>query len=300
MAQKTVWLLFLGFLVFKVNFMDVFSASPIAPIPLWQGEAPGEPAIEGEEKDMTKPTDALVGGERVVRLGNVVRPTLTFYPAKNSDGTTVVIFPGGGYYILAMDLEGTEIAEWLNSVNINAIIVKYRVPARKGQERYFAPLQDAQRAMRIVRARAKEWQINPDRIGVLGFSAGAHLAAVLSAQSTNQVYEPRDEIDKIDCRPNFQILIYPAYLTDRKQNDEISPEVTVSKEIPPTFLVQTQDDSVRVETSVYYYLALKKVGVKAELHVFPSGGHGYGLRKGKRVAETWPELVRSWIKELEN
>lgn len=297
MKNIVTGLILAGFLFLNGNRMNVYSAT-IGPIELWEGNAPGEPAIEGEEKDTTKPTDALVGGKTVIRLGNVVKPTLTFYPAKESDGTTVVIFPGGGYYILAMDLEGTEIAEWLNSIGINAVLVKYRVPARKGQERYLAPLQDAQRAIRIVRAKAKEWEINPERIGVLGFSAGAHLCAVLSTQCTNQVYEPKDEIDKLSCRPNFQVLIYPAYLTDRKRNDEVCPEVAVSKETPPTFLVQTQDDSVRVETSIYYYLALKNAGVKAELHVFPSGGHGYGLRKGKRVAETWPELLKSWIKDL--
>lgn len=298
MKLKAILLLLVGLFFVEGNYMIAISATQVGPLPLWNGDAPGEPAIDGEEKDMTKSTDALVGGEKVIRLGNVVKPTLTFYPAKNSDGTTVVIFPGGGYHILAMDLEGTEVAQWFNSVGINAVLVKYRVPARKGQERYMAPLQDAQRAMRIVRSRAKEWGINPERTGVIGFSAGAHLCAVLSAQHANQVYEPKDEIDKLSCRPNFQILIYPAYLTDRKQNDEISPEVAVSNNTPPTFLLQTQDDSIRVENSVYYYLALKKAGVQAELHVFPSGGHGYGLRKGKRVAETWPELLKSWINQL--
>jgi len=290
--------LVMGLIFYEGNFMTAISAVQVSSLPLWNGDAPGEPAIQGEEMDITKPTDALVGGQKVIRLGNVVKPELTFYPAKNSDGTTVVIFPGGGYYILAMDLEGTEVAQWLNSIGINAVLVKYRVPARKGQERYLAPLQDAQRAMRIVRSKAKEWEINPNRIGVIGFSAGAHLCAVLSAQHTNQVYEPKDDIDKLNCRPDFQILIYPAYLTDKNKNDEISPEVVVSNNTPSTFLVQTQDDSIRVENSIYYYLALKRAGVKAELHVFPSGGHGYGLRKGKRVAETWPELVKSWINQL--
>ncbi len=287
--------------IIGVMFMCIgMNAETVGPIPLWKNGAPGEPAIEGEEKDTTKPTDATVGGKPVIRLGNVTNPTLTFYPAdKNTNGATVVIFPGGGYYILAMDLEGTEVAQWLNSIGINAVVVKYRVPTRKGQERYKAPLQDAQRAMRIVRGNAKKWGINPDRVGVLGFSAGAHLAAVLCANSSTPTYDISDEIDKIDCKPNFQVLVYPAYLTVKEKNDEIAPEVAVSSNTPPTFLVQTQDDPIRAETSVFYYLALKKARVKAELHIFPSGGHGYGLRSGKRVATTWPILVESWLKDMQ-
>lgn len=268
-------------------------------ISLFKDRAPGEPAIEGEEKDTTKATDAIVGGKPVIRLGNVTNPTLTFYPSeKNKDGVTVVIFPGGGYHILAMDLEGTEIAEWLNSIGVHAVVVKYRVPARKNQERYKAPLQDAQRALRIVRANSKQWGVNPERIGVLGFSAGAHLAAALCANYSTNSYAPVDDIDKLDCKPNFQVLIYPAYLTVKEKDDEIAPEVAVSSNTPPAFLVQTGDDPIRVQTSIYYYLALKKAGVKAELHVFPTGGHGYGLRQGKRVSTLWPQLLESWLKEL--
>ncbi|MGC8744342.1 MAG: alpha/beta hydrolase [Verrucomicrobiia bacterium] len=293
-----------GILIFLISliFMGInqcYGASTHNEIPLFKDGAPGEPAIEGEEKDTTKPTDAVVGGKPVIRLGNVTNPTLTFYPSeKNKDGLTVIIFPGGGYHILAMDLEGTEIAEWLNSIGVHAVIVKYRVPARKNQERYKAPLQDAQRAIRIVRANSKQWGVNPERIGALGFSAGAHLAATLCANYSTNSYTPVDDIDKLDCKPNFQVLIYPAYLTMKEKDDEIAPEVAVTSNTPPTFLVQTGDDPIRVQTSIYYYLALKKAGVKAELHVFPTGGHGYGLRQGKRVSTLWPQLLESWLKEL--
>ncbi|MGC8829754.1 MAG: alpha/beta hydrolase [Verrucomicrobiia bacterium] len=293
-----------GILIIFISliFMGVnLNYGAIAPkeIHLWKNNAPGEPAIDGEERDTTKPSDALVGGKPVIRLGNVTKPTLTFYPSdKNRDGETVVIFPGGGYHILAMDLEGTEIAAWLNSIGIHAAVVKYRVPARKNQERYKAPLQDAQRAIRIVRANAKEWGVNPERIGVLGFSAGAHLAATLCANASTNAYEAVDEIDKLNSKPNFQVLVYPAYLTIKDKDDTIAPEVAVSSNTPPTFLIQTQDDPIRVETSLFYYLALKKAGVKAELHIFPAGGHGYGLRQGKRTATLWPTLLESWLKEL--
>lgn len=287
-------------LIFMDANLNIIPGAEAKPsIQLWKNGAPGEPAVQGEEKDMTKPTDALVGGKPVIRLGNVTNPSLTFYPAeKNPDGTAVVIFPGGGYHILAMDLEGTEVAEWLNSIGVHAVVVKYRVPARKNQERYKAPLQDAQRAMRIVRANAKEWGINPQRIGVLGFSAGAHLCAALSANYSTPAYEAADGIDKLDCKPNFQILVYPAYLTIKDKDDAIAPEVAVTTNTPPTFLIQTQDDPIRVETSLFYYLALKRAGVKAELHIFPVGGHGYGLRKGSRAATLWTTLAESWMKEI--
>src|SRR5687767_12170191 len=199
-------------------------------IPLWPGTAPGEKAEIGPEQDTTKPKDNLVADRPVIRLGNVSKPGITIYPAANAakPGPAVVVFPGGGYHILAMDLEGTEVCEWLNSIGINAVLLKYRVPKRPGMERHKAALQDAQRSVGLVRSRAGELDIDPKQIGVLGFSAGGHLAAALSASASERIYALVDDADKTSCRPDFSILIYPAYLTLKDQNDKINPETAVS------------------------------------------------------------------------
>lgn len=270
------------------------------PMPLWPKAPPKETGGLGEEKDITDAKSGLVAGQRVIRLGNVSQPTLTFYPApadKNT-GATVVICPGGGYHILAMDLEGAEIAAWLNSIGVNAVLLKYRVPARKGRERWEAPLEDAQRALGLVRARAKEWGIDPKRVGVIGFSAGAHLCAVLCSKYNHRTYEPVDAADQESCRPDFAMLIYPAYLTLEKENNKLPPELNITQDTPPTLLIQTQDDVIRVECSVYYYLALKNAKVPAELHLYPTGGHGYGLRPTDKTVTTWPKRAEEWMKAM--
>ena len=276
------------------------AAAPAAPVVLWPQGAPGEIGDIGEENDTTKPNEGLVAKQRVIRLGNVSKPILTFYPApagKNS-GAAVVIFPGGGYQILAMDLEGTEIAEWLNSIGVNAVVVKYRVPARSGHPRHELPLQDAQRAFGLVRQHAAEWGLNPKRIGVTGFSAGAHLSAVLCSQYEKRTYPTVDEADAVSCRPDFALLIYPAYLTVPKEGDKIAPELTINSNTPPTFLVQTEDDGVRPETSLFYCLALKQAKVPVELHLYPSGGHGYGLRPTSQAVTTWPQRAEEFMRGL--
>ncbi|MDB6171856.1 MAG: Xylanase [Chthoniobacteraceae bacterium] len=273
--------------------------TPVA-FPLWTGDVPGEKGDIGEEIDTTKPTEGTVAGKRVIRLGNVSKPTVTIYPAPHDKdtGTAVLVCPGGGYNILAMDLEGTEVCEWLNSIGVTGVLLKYRVPARKGGERYAAPLQDVQRALGLVRSRAKEWNITADRIGVLGFSAGGHLAAALSNNYEERSYSPLDEADKVSCRPDFAVLIYPAYLTRKEEGDAISPELKITAKTPPTFLVQTEDDGVRVENSLYYYLALKKAKVSAELHAYPMGGHGYGLRATDKAVTKWPVAAQEWMRGL--
>ena len=193
----------------------------------------------------------------------------------------MLVFPGGGYNILALDLEGTEICEWLNTLGVTAVLVKYRVPARAGQPRYAAPLQDAQRAIGMVRQRAGELGLDVKRIGVLGFSAGGHLAAAASTNFGSRTYDAVDAADTVSCRPDFTVLIYPAYLTVKEQGDKVAPELKVTGDTPPTFLVQTEDDGVRVETSLFYYAALRNAKVPAEMHLYPTGGHGYGLRPRK-------------------
>lgn len=272
----------------------------IGPMPIWKGTAPGETADIGEEHDTTKDTDNLVAGRKLIRLGNVSSPTLTVYkPAKDRDtGAAVVVFPGGGYNILAMDLEGTEVCDWLNSIGVTGVLVKYRVPARKGQPRHLAPLQDAQRAVGLTRANAAEWGIDPKRVGVLGFSAGGHLAAAVSNNFTKRDYDRMDAADDVSCRPDFTVLIYPAYLAVKEQNNAIAPELHITGDTPPTFLVQTEDDPVRVENSIYYYVALKENKVPAEMHLYASGGHGYGLRATEKSVTSWPKQVETWMRSL--
>ena len=267
-------------------------------IALWPKEAPGEKGDIGEEHDTTDAKGGLVAGKRVIRIGNVSRPTITVYrpPQDKDTGATVVVCPGGGYSILALDLEGTEICDWLNSAGVTGVLLKYRVPARKGQERYQAPLQDAQRALSLVRSRAGEWGLDPKRIGIMGFSAGGHLSAAASNRFAQRAYEPVDATDEVSCRPDFALLIYPAYLSLKDQGDKIAPELTVTSNTPPTFLAQAEDDGVRVENSLFYYLALKNAHVPAEMHLYAQGGHGYGLRPAGKTITNWPRLAEEWMR----
>ena len=267
-------------------------------IALWPKGAPGEKGDIGAERDTTGANGALVAGRSVIRLGNVSVPTMTVYraPKAKDTGAAVLVFPVGGYSILAMDLEGTEICEWLNSIGVTAILVKYRVPARAGRLRWAAPLEDAQRALGMVRKRAGELGIDAARIGVLGFSAGGHLAAAASTNFERRSYEAVDEADAVSSRPDFCVLIYPAYLTVKEEGDRVAPELKIAKDTPPTFLVQAEDDGVRVETSIFYYAALRKAGVPAEMHLYPIGGHGYGLRPSGKLVTTWPARAEEWMR----
>lgn len=269
-------------------------------IRLWPGVAPGDTVVTEAEKDTTKPGDALVGGRPVIRLGHVYEPTITVFrpPAERDTGAAVLVFPGGGYHILAMDLEGTEVVEWLNSIGVTGVLLKYRVPARPGRARHAAALQDAQRALGWVRHRAPELGLDPGRIGVLGFSAGAHLAAALASNGSGRDYEVMDAADGVSCRPDFVLLIYPGYLASREDGWRVPSECEVTDKSPPFFLVQTQDDGVPVEGAVYYYLALKAAGIPAELHLYPTGGHGYGLRPSSHAVTSWPQRAEDWLRGL--
>jgi acetyl esterase/lipase len=265
---------------------------------LWPGDAPGEKAGLGEEREVTKPTDPLIAGRPVVRIGNVSVPTITLYraPADKATGTAVVVFPGGGYYILAFDLEGTEVCSWLNSVGVTAVLLKYRVPRREGRPPYAAPLEDAQRAVGLVRSHASEWGIDPHRIGTLGFSAGGHLSAALCANAGARTYPRVDAADDLSCRPDFQVLIYPAYIT--KETDECGDglETAVGAGTPPTFLAMTQDDPNNIENALGYAQELQAAKVPMELHVYPTGRHGYGLRPTADYVTTWPQRVADWMR----
>lgn len=268
-------------------------------IRLWPKGAPGEKADIGVEQDTTKPNEGLVAGKRVIRLGNVSEPTITIYrPAKNDSGCAVLVCPGGAYHILAMDLEGTEVCDWLNSIGVTGVLLKYRVPARQGDEQHIGPLQDAQRAMGLIRQHASEWGINPKRVGILGFSAGGHLSAVTSSQYEKRAYERIDDADQQSCRPDFTVLIYPAYLILKGEDSKLRPELNITANTPPTFILQTQDDGVGVGNSLGYAMALEKTKVPFELHIYPKGGHGYGLRRTDKPVTLWPRVAEAWMKQI--
>ncbi len=265
-------------------------------IPIWPQKPPGGGADLGPEVDKTTAKDGLVAGKPVMRLGNVSTPTLTLYsPSGKNSGAAVVVFPGGAYRILAIDLEGTEVCDWLNSAGITCVLLKYRVPDSGPYPKSPAALQDAQRAVGIVRSHADEWHIDPHRIGVLGFSAGGHLVAALSTHFDQRLYDPVDSADKLSCRPDFAVIIYPGYLALSEQNFAPNAEIHVTEKTPPTILVQTEDDPVHVENSTVYFIALKNAKVPAEMHLYAEGGHGYGLRRTALPVTTWPQTVETWL-----
>ena len=266
---------------------------------LWPGEAPGEVKELPPESDMTKPDDKLVAGRRLIKLANVSRPQITIYKPKPEldTGTSVVIAPGGGHHILAYDLEGTEVAEWFNSIGVTGIVLKYRVPghARDPDKKWLAAAQDGQRAMSLVRGRAKELGIDPHKIGIVGFSAGGTPAKYTSL-TTNRFYEPVDEFDTVSFRPDFVAPIYSGGVPE---------EVQITKTCPPFFMVIAHDDDnlakdrYRSIEMAELYIALKTAGVSAELHIYESGGHGYGLRKTEQPVTTWPDRMKEWMRQLE-
>ena len=266
-------------------------------MPIWPGVAPGAPTNLPPEADLTTPKDGTPGGRSVVRIGNVVTPTITLYKAKDASGPrpAVVVFPGGGYKILAIDLEGTEVCDWLNSAGATCVLLKYRVPDTGPYPKSSAALQDAQRAVRLVRQHAVEWGIDPNRVGVLGFSAGGHLSAAISNLYDKQLYDPIDDADKLSCRPDFSVVVYPGYLALSEQNFAPNPEIHPTANTPPTFVVQAEDDPVHVENAVVYYMQLKNAKVPAELQVYAQGGHGYGLRRTALPVTTWPVEVEKWL-----
>lgn len=265
-------------------------------LPLWSGSAPGTSGSQQPEVDMTTPKDNLIAGKPLIRLGNVSTPTVTVYAPKNhNSGAAIVVFPGGGYQILAIDLEGTEVCDWLNSAGVTCLLVKYRVPNTGPYPKSQAALQDAQRTLGLAREHSAEWHIDPHRIGVLGFSAGGHLAAALSTHYTQRLYDPVDAADKLSCRPDFAVVIYPGYLALAEQGMAPNPDIQPTADTPPTFLLQAEDDPVHVENAVVYFMALKHAKVAAELHIYAEGGHGYGLRRTALPITTWPGLVETWL-----
>jgi acetyl esterase/lipase len=267
-------------------------------VPIWPGAAPDAQPTPGPEYAET--STGIVGGKTMVVVHNVSVPTMTVYsPMGTNTGVAMVVFPGGGYQILAMDLEGTEICDWLTSKGITAILLKYRVPLKKA-EPYSEPsplaLEDAQRTLGLVRFHAAEWHIDPHKIGVIGFSAGGHLVAATSTHFDKRLYPIIDAADKVSCRPDFAVACYPGHLYDEDHYLKLNPNVPVTTNTPPTFIVQAEDDHVDgVEQALTYYIALKNAGVPVEMHLYAQGGHGFGLRPTKLPITGWPHLVEAWL-----
>ena len=274
-------------------------------VPIWPGAVPDARPAAGPEDDTTMVTDSLVAGRPWVQVGHVSRPTMTVYAAKEKNtGAAVVVFPGGGYQILAIDLEGTEVCDWLTSKGITCVLLKYRVPG-EGLHPKSGPypdspmaLEDAQRTVGLVRFHAAEWHIDPHKVGVLGFSAGGHMVAAMSTHFRHRLYPAVDAADKESCRPDFAVAIYPGHLSLADNSFGLNPDIDIhiTRQTPPTFLLQNEDDHVdRVEDSLSYYAALKKAGVPVEMHLYAQGGHAFGLRRTKLPVTGWPHLVETWL-----
>jgi len=272
------------------GFCSAEAVKPWKTLKLWPAQAPGEKGDIGSEA----PLPARPGKKQVIRISNVSVPTLSVFKPAQANGAAVVVCPGGGYSILAWDLEGTEVATWLNSIGITALVLKYRVPRRANRPKHEAPLQDAQRALGLTRHHAKEWGIDPNRIGILGFSAGGHLSASLMTQHRKRTYPKVDVADEVSCRPDFGILVYPAYLLADKTN--LAPELPVDKNTPPAIFIHAGDDHISADCSVQMWLAMRRAGVQSALHVFPHGGHGFGLRPSNDPVSKWPALAEDWLK----
>ena len=275
---------------------------PVGPghtvLTLWPSGAPGGDTTKGPE-DISTGKGGLTAGRPLVRVSNVSSPTLTlFSPKGKSTGAAVIVMPGGVYSFLAIDLEGTEVCDWLVSRGVTCVLLKYRVPDSGPYPKSPAALQDAQRAVGMVRAHAEEWKIDPKRLGVLGFSAGGHLAAFLSTHFAERLYPAVDAADQLSCKPDFVVMVYPGYLVDPKNDFALSPDLMVTDQVPPTFLVQAENDPLHVENATAYYMALKSVKVPVEMHLYAKGGHGYGLRQTELPVTRWPDLVDVWMKTI--
>ena len=296
-------------------------------MPIWPGAVPDPQPVAGPEVAKSSGKDDLVAGRQVVEVDNVSRPTMTVYSPKGKNtGAAVVVFPGGGYQILAIDLEGTEVCDWLTPKGITCVLLKYRVtdvgeyPKSGPYPESPMALEDAQRTMGLLRFHAAQWHIDPHKIGVLGFSAGGHLSAAMSTHFEKRLYPAVDAADKESCRPDYAVVVYPGHLSiaaaewDARQGTkkfvvrhpghlpvadssfELNPDIRVTSQTPPTFLLQAEDDHVdNVNDSLAYYAALKKAGVPVEMHLYAEGGHAFGLRHTKFPVTEWPRLVERWL-----
>ncbi len=279
-------------------------AEPPLVVDLWPGPPAGDVGISAEERfrDLKvngKPYE--VAGKPTKWLTGVSKPTLTVYrPAKEKDtGISMLICPGGGYHNLGWDVEGEEVAEWLTSIGVTGILLKYRCPRRRGEDMREpppGPLKDAQRAVSLARARAREWGIDPAKIGMVGFSAGGHLVGSTATNFENRAYEAVDDVDKLSCRPDFAAMLYSGYF--KAKDGSLSPTIRTPAGIPPLLLLHATDDAISdAEHSVTMYTAMKRAGASAELHIYATGGHGWGVRKVGHPCETWTDRFVEWLRK---
>src|SRR5258708_254300 len=286
---------FLPLLVSVTLSCTSVAADPLV-VDVWPGKTPGDAGINGQETSRIHPSP-IVGPTKLIT--NVTKPTLTIYqpPKEKNTGTAMLICPGGGYWDLYWELEGEEVAAWLNSLGMTGIILKYRVPRRAGEikgEPAPGPLLDAQRAVSLVRSRAAEWAIDPKKIGMVGFSAGGHLALAPATSFEKRPYEAVDAVAETSCRPDFAVLCYSGYLK-AKDKDEIAPGIRIPAGTPPIFLAHSTDDKISdAEHSVLMYLALKRAGIPAELHVYATGDHDFGVRQDEKLPSSWTKLCARW------
>lgn len=273
-----------------VSTCALHAADPIV-VQLWPNGAPEPEGFQKTEERVIPPKN----DQDVKRVTDVTDPAITIYRPEKPNGTAVIVAPGGGYNILAIEHEGTQVCEWLNTLGVTGVLLKYRVPDRKGTQQGEIPLQDAQRALGIVRHRATEWGIRPDRIGLLGFSAGGHLCVMATLHANDRTY-PRDaSLEAEDATPNFSIPVYPAYLTE-KDGFQLKPEINVTSASSPICLIHAHDDRITAAGSALLYLEYKKRNLPAELHVYVKGGHGYGMKKSGQPVNSWPDRVGEWMK----
>ena len=276
-------------------------------VPLWPGMPPDMQAMPGAEYAALR-TEHLVAGKPWLEVTNVSRPTLTVYPptGKNT-GAAVVVFPGGGFQVLAIDLEGSEVCDWLTARGITCVLLKYRVPGAPYDWRckcyhddYVVPtmaLEDVQRTMGLVRLHAKEWHVDPHKVGVVGFSAGGFLVAEISTHFDKRLYKPVDAADKQSARPDFAMAIYPGHLA--LDDGKLNPNVPVTRNTPPTFIVQAEDDDVDgVQQALTYFAALKEAGVPTEMHIYAQGGHAFGVRRTDKPITHWTDLADAWMRTI--
>jgi len=272
-------------------------------IEIWPGNPPHILPVKGPEVTAVE-NKSLVAGKPWIWIGKVSRPTMTVYsPTGKNSGAAVVVFPGGGYQILAIDLEGTEVCDWLTAKGITCVLLKYRVPGEEAFPKSGAypnspvAIEDAQRTMGLVRLHAAEWGIDPHKIGVLGFSAGGHLVGAISTNFGKRLYPVLDAADTESCRPDFAVALYPGHMMEHTKKDhELNPYVPVTKQTPPTFIVQAEDDPIDpVENSLLYFEALRKVGVPTEMHIYAHGGHAFGLRRSQDPITSWTDLAEKWM-----
>jgi acetyl esterase/lipase len=281
-------------------------APGLTQLPLWPGGPPDVRPAGGAEAvhyatEASTGARKLIGGKPYVYVENVTLPTITIYtPVTQNNGAAVIVYPGGGFNVLAMDIEGTEVCDWLTSNGVTCVLLKYRVPcAHVGPYRECPQAHvDAQRAMRIARSRAREWKIDPHRIGVLGFSAGAHMA-IMSSTRFERRYPAVDAADSVSSRPDFALVLYPGRVAYRHTNFVPNPDIRVTDRTPPTFLVHARDDDMNpVQNSLLYAAALRKAGVPADVHIFAAGGHAFGVRRTGLAASGWPQRAEAWLKAI--